>query len=856
MATYDYLRKQALKDIWRVPDLNREYILAPQRVTKQYGRKKTATVMWDTVRLPDDTSVWHVYDASAWTGLVLNLFTKCNEWTSLSDAINKRAVYVDAYINNGVQLPRFDTYYRYTESGALIFAAKINKRLQMNLDRDDFFIRVYTSALNSIGQVPPVTTKVKTNGYYITNDRDRLELAEEIDLLPTTGQVHVYCNGVLYGELEYSPALVGDYIEYIWDDSFKKREEFAIKDLFFYQSDRDSDQKYLLHLPKSHEITFRGDVDFYIVMKDEHGEDYCGVYYHKNDEANIRQLTHNDFGLRTRAIPTIANVIAYAASLLDVPIDNLYIRMDIRDTAVRPNVLTFEHTRLFELYKLSEEDIVYALQGKDSVVEMWSAPALEKSWYSNIMGCTYNELSKEVAERTYGYNAAAKIVGDTPVKVVPGELVKLPIRMQHGCTVYEYDAGGLFLGWHQHLGGVEYEAQDPDAVYLEAIVGLGSDRLDQLQNVRETELNEVYTYRIYNGSLIGNVVQPTFEDVTGSDKYEVVDGKFKWLSTRQADYPIIMSDGSFFAKDYKVKQNFGTISITLMTQQSRPLGDGLYVMPFPMGQIDVIMNGYSLMQGLDYFVDFPRIHIVNKGFLINPMTDEQSIHIRFCGFSKNFKILDDGDVGFVEHGFLSNNNRFDLRDDKVQRIIVGGMFRSKEDLEFSEEHSGVSVINLDNGLPYMVKDILVPVKPYTVDDMYELKDQSEKVDKIVSDYMTVKMPQPDRGPVMAVTNKHQVFSPFMNKLISDLRNNVLRLPNRPNGFEKQEVLSICKSYESLLQFDPLRSPHLQDKRFVIIHPHGYPYAVAVSANAYRFLSKVAEYYGSELVSLSPFLKTA
>lgn len=468
-------------------------------------------------------------------------------------------------------------------------------------------------------------------------------------------------------------------------------------------------------------------------------------------------------------------------------------------------------------------------------------------------------MTKEVAESVYGYNAAAKIVGDTPVKIAPNvpQDVKLPIRMQHGCTIYEYNADGLMTGWYQHLGGATYRPKKLETVYLEGIVGLGSTRLDQLQNVREVKLNEVFTYRVYNGSIIGNAVQNTFEDVTGSDKYEIVDGKFKWLSPRVADYPIVMSDAKFFAEDYLVRPKFGTITINLATQQNRPIGDAYYPMPFPMGQIDVFINGESGMQKLDYFVDFPRIHIVNKSYLDDPLNKDQKIHIRFMGFAtKDFQITDDNDVGFIEHGYLSNNNRFDLRDDKVQRVVVGGRLYTKDELEFSEEHSGVSVTHAENGKPYMVKDMLVPVKPYTVQDMYELREKSREIDKIVGQYMTLKKPQPERGPIMAITNKHDVFSPFINKIISDVRSGVIGLPLKPNGFERQDVVNICKKYEYILKYDPIKSPHLQDQRFVTIQPHGYPGALGISANGYRFVQKVVDIYCDGLVQLSPYLKTA
>jgi hypothetical protein len=218
--------------------------------------------------------------------------------------------------------------------------------------------------------------------------------------------------------------------------------------------------------------------------------------------------------------------------------------------------------------------------------------------------------------------------------------------------------------------------------------------------------------------------------------------------------------------------------------------------------------------------------------------------------------MEEGDVGFIEHGLLSNNNRYDIRDDKVQRVIVGGRFYHKNDLIFSEFHNGVGITDEFNGLPYLVKDILVPVKPYTVSDTYELRDKSIATDKVVSDYMTIKLPQPPRGDLVAIPRRYQVFSPFITKLIMDLRLGYLRIPPTAKGYNRQEVLDICKPYEYLLEADPIKDPNSQDIRYVVIHPHPMPYVIELNLNSYRFIHKVVEEYCRGLVTLSPSIKTA
>src|SRR5574343_429015 len=588
MATYDYLRKQALKDIWRIPSIDRQFIINPQRVTKNYGRVKNATVMWDTIKLTDSTSRWHVYDASSVASINLNLFTKFNGWTAISETTLRHGVYTDLYVNTGLQLPRFDSYYRYTESGVLLFAVKINRKLKCNLDKDQLYFRVYSGADNTQNQDLPTIVNVKTFGLYYNSLVDKDTFLASLNTLPVDGKVHVFHNGVWVDNINNIQLSFGDYIEYIWDKSF-----------------------------------------------------------YKNSLAAVRQLTHRDFGLRTRNIPPIAQLLQSLGNpQLNAPLDSLFIRFDYRKSGLTKNKLVFENYRIFELYKLKDEDIVRAMQGIDSNVKFWSAPELEKSYYSYAMHCSYNELTKEVAEKVYGYNAGAKIICDSPVKVYPANVVDimLPIRMQHGCTVYEYDSNGHMTNWYHHYGGQTYRPKDADTTYLELIVGIGSDRLDQHFNKKQLTLNEVYTYKVYNGSIIGTAIQPVIEDVTGSDKYTIVDNEFKWVSPRTVDFPIVMSDARFYAKDFKVRVNFGVLSITLTSLQDRPTGEGYYALLLPVGQLNVYLNKRYLIRGIDYFFNFTNINIVNQEYLNDPLVNEQDVHVRFCGFAdKDFNITQDAD---------------------------------------------------------------------------------------------------------------------------------------------------------------------------------------------------------------------
>ena len=865
MNKYDYLRKHALSNVFISPTQDRQCIIEPFRLTPVYGKKRFATVdLWSSISLPDEVSTWHVYQIGAIHPTVLNFFIKCDDWTSLADTCNDRGMMADVYVASGLQLARFDTFYRYTENNSLVLAVKVNPTYSINLDIDRLFVRVYSNAyFNSVRSTD--TPKVSVFGKIISGADDIDDLYEkEAEMLGhSEGLVSRYVNGILVKNLIDFNIDGSDTVELVYDSAVYDVVEFQVKDLEAFESILDKKRKLLIHRAKddSLQIDYQDDIDVYLIQRfsDPDMISERGVYYHKNEEDSLRNLTHRDYSIVSTYIREFANTF----EKLHIPrqsfsADDMFVRLHIRNAGVRRE-LKFEHQRILELYKLPDTEIIRAMVGLDSTVDVWEAANLENSDFMKLLRSGFNDVTIELAEKAYMYNAASKYLADTPVKITPSPVLaafELPLRARHGCTVYEYDDQGLLIGWHHHYTGLNYVVKSDLTAYAEVIVGWGGDVLDETPDVRTATLNEVYGYRVYSSNRVGNNFTK-YKDITGTDKYTVTNGLFEWKSNDTTEYPLLRSDARFYAKDYEIFMTSGQLEIELTAKQDRGTGLALYKMDVPLGQLDVFLNKKSLIRGLDYFYRVRKIIITNKEYLNDPLRLKQNIHVRFAGFcKKDLTIMEEGDVGFIEHGLLSNNNRYDIRDDKVQRVIVGGRFYHKNDLIFSEFHNGVGITDEFNGLPYLVKDILVPVKPYTVSDTYELRDKSIAIDKVVSDYMTIKLPQPPRGDLVAIPRRYQVFSPFITKLIMDLRLGYLRIPPTAKGYSRQEVLDICKPYEYLLEADPIKDPNSQDIRYVVIHPHPMPYVIELNLNSYRFIHKVVEEYCRGLVTLSPSIKTA
>ena len=857
---FDYLFYHGMTNVWCTPRQDMQVIIEPARLTSSYGVIGDFKLMWRTVPLPDTINRWHIYQIGGTHPLAFNMFPRCYTWVKISECCAKRSMIANLYTIDGYCIPLSLSYYSWTADGNLIVAVPIDPRFPVNLNEDKLYLRIYSNAYYNSLRSDSLTKNIEVFGLDINMpaDRDTLRAKyEEFKALP--GNTAIFSNCVRYDNWDDSIASVGSCVEIVYDAAIKKVVRLPIKDLLNFKSTLDDKLKYVLHYdgPDDGTIDYFDDIDIYI---DSSETDSHSVYYNRNKVDAVRQLTHRDYSIVATYVKRYAEThteIAQANSnsfTVD-PLD-LYVTMYIRHSGYeRP--LVYENSRIHELYKMKDLDIQRAMVGIDATVDVWRAENLEKAAYVELMGvreCC--DITNELVQNAYGYNSISQILANTPAKPIDhngARSVFVPYRLQYGCTAYEYGADGLLLGYYHHYVGNYYVVNNPECEYVELIAGLGDRTLDEYKNQPELELSDKYSYRVYRCTMLGGVPNNKYEDITtDTESHELTDTRYKRIRESVTSHIVVRSDKRFIAWDYEESMLDGALRITLM-QEDYVNGELSTVpMSIPMGQIDVFLNGRSLIHGLDYFVDFPYVYITNKKYLVRPISHtKQKIHVRFTGHpDEDLNITDDGDVGFIEHGLLSNNSKYDIRDDKVLRIVVDGQLYTRDELVFSEFTSGVSITDPLNGVPYMVKDLLVPVSAFTTDDTYVLRKRSKEIDKVVSEYLTLKIPQPDRPAPSAVSKRYQVYSPFINKIISDLLYNRLILPKQTSGYTRQQVLDICKKYEYLLRVDPSQTEPGQDERYVVIHPHGWDHVIDLSTKHYQFVHQAILYYCDDKVKLS------
>lgn len=855
---YDYLVDHALKNVWCTPDQDYQAVVKPKRLTPVLGVFNRVDVMWRTHALPLTQTRFHVYQVGQLHPLLMGLFPIQLVWEKLSDACALRSLIVDVYNTAGVQLPRSEIWYMVTYDKNLIIAVKDQPKIAVSLSSEDVYFRVYSNAYFNSTRADSVNDVVAVQGGTMLTTDDILALQSAYASYRTKpGLVSAYVNGFLVDQIDLITTQPGDVAEFVYDSSVLRVQEWSVGSLQTFESTLDSKFKYLLHYAgdDDHTIDFYDDNDVFVIATTGKGR-HQGVLYHRNAPDAVRQVTHRDYAI----VPAYVVSLAGARDSTWADLQSLSVRMVVRKSGyLRP--LVNEDNRIKELYKLSDDLVLAAMLGVNAVVDNWKAENLEASLYTQLMRSAINDVSRGVVEQAYGYNAISKLLADTPVFTYDfsgQQVIDVPYGLQLRATGYEHDANGALLGWYTHVEGAVYSARNISTALVEMIAGDVSDRLDETlgQQVQFLDLNA--NYRMYRCPLSGGVPTNVWEDVTDTGNYALSPDKrqLTWLLDPNTWYTMVRSDKTSLGYTLSLDASDGLLDFSLTCRQVRFAVLGTYVMQVPQGELDLWLNGKALIEGLDYIVQFPKIVITNKQYLVDPANQPQRVDVRFSGFCKaDFSREKIGDAGFVVYGQLSHNSRYDIRDDKVLRIVVDGALYERSELSFTEDHPAVLVSDARNGAPYMIRDLLVPMRGATNETTYQMREHSQVIDQRVSDYLTLKAPQQVETQPSGI-QQYTVYSPFLNKILRDLQRQILDDTPLKSHYNDNDVVAMCKPYEWLLDFDPSQDAHLSDERFVLVHPTNLPYVLDVDIYHYAFIKRVAALYCHGRVDLSHSLRLA
>lgn len=816
------LFKDALQRVWSDPNYLNHIVFKLPRITANGGQSLQLQIGWLSYSLPSKTSFFHVYQVGQIPPTLLSLMEASDTWKTCSSAIIDTGVILDMYTSKGIMLPKTRTWYRYTANKNLLFAVEFNSNMQYDFN-EQIFLRIYSNAYYNVNPTP----KPQVYGGRMTSIQDITTLQSQVAAVNTT-KTYCHINGYRQPAINATTVVVGDIAEMVYDPSIYKVVELPLSGLSSFFSTLDSKNKYLLHYSGSNDgyIDSVDEIDLYLIDSNAKG-----VYIHRNAADTLRSLTNKDYSLVSSYLDGYKSNFA--------PNATLSVRLCIKQSGYL-NTPIVDNNNTPYIQNLSDTQQVQAMVGVNSTLDLWTADKLESSGYARLLSAyKYNDITQTLVESAYGYTAANYYLGTNPVVLSSGSC-SIPVAYQNSSTAFEFDVNGVLLGYYSvPSGSIVYNRTNSNAVLVEFIEGVGSSTLDEVVGMTPITMSTLAEYRFYQ-RITTPPNTPIWTDVTGSNYYSIAGAVATWNP-----------NNLLLNTDYYVRSNKNF----LLYQTTINVVDGLFThtlpLTVPMGELDLWINGNALVPGIDYIYKFPQITIVSKKW-IGTQPSSFTLTVRATGFcSPDLSPRAKTEVGFVFGGYLSANGKYDLHKNRVSHIVVGGAVVHPNTVKFLEGPVG-SATPLD-GTPYCVHDIVNGLAGLINQDAHNWYLSTIADEKKVASYLNLKLPEVLPVPLNPITQKYALFSPFLGKLIYDLRNSIIVDPNLAGAYSDEYVRGVCSPYEYLLVSDPINPANTPDMNYCEIHPHCGLTALSLSADQYRFINNVTRIYANGLVNLNSLL---
>jgi len=849
-------------NLWGNPEENSQYQVKLVRVTDDYGVAMNYNYMGKWRALPKPNTFYHVFTAGGlhpgfWNFRNNVLYRNpLDRWVNLGALCKVRGMQLDLYNTRGFQYSRSHCWVMITYDGLVLIALQKLKSYPVP-KVDDFYFRCFTPSIPvDYGDLAlsdehnPYTYETMT---YESSQEMAVFTARYSLFKGKPGFTGTYHNGAYFdGAPNAIPGLqIGDTVEIWHDPTVIRVERYNYKDLKDFYSELDAKRKLILHPPKIKDdftIRYFDDNDYYLL-----GPKKKGLYVHRNSETTIRQLTHVDVAI---ADDVIQNASTYLPDLAVV--QDIRVMVLVRKTGWEyqwPN----EHQRIKYLYRFDDLGIVRAMTGDRATVPEWSANGLESGTVMSLTRSQYPAVKRENASLALGYNAATRVVSETPVRVEfveGGRGVIVPNTYRKSFSAWEYDANGQLLEVHNRQNQIYYSPFNPLCTMVEFVLGQAKRSLDYTVTKDDYVLDPEYDFRVYKQAwnvdleeLVGPIV-----DITGDDTfYTLVDGTIHWTGLDKVNYRgIVLRNTACLAYTFELDHIDHSLSFAL----TEIYEDGGLIFPIVFAQVDVWVNKHPLVDHVDWLYKDGYCYIINKEFLVE---GPQEITVRAHGFHSDMENPKfETELGFVEGGVIGRFGRYNLRSDRVTRTVINGALYPTDEVPRAEREVPDDLWDHLNGKPYMVKHVYCPIKFVEPYYNFPLYDRSRATDQRVSDYMTEWLPKPHTnaeeidpvqppGPGVPVIpnlqDKYRLFSPLMNVLVNGLLNGLIFLPPKAEGdtvYTEQSIRETVNPYLWWLDTDPI---HLGfDRRYFAIMPYANVGKLTVTANELLFLNQVNESY--------------
>ena len=713
------LTAHARKNVWAEPAQDYQYNIGLARLTPAGGVIHSQNVLWHMVRVPKSVGrTWyHIYQIGQVPPKLFTIEIPDNTWVKADELAVKESMIMDFYLESGGIIPRSRVWLMRDLSRNFIVAIEHNRRFdygtdvkvdrytgiianrKITLDNDRVIARFYVNAHFSNysfrDQAVNPLQPIQMHYQKITNQSDwdafMLQSYNIANSFGREGRGVYYRDGFVVNRPRlFSEEDIGCELGFMWDESFKFDQVFDIKDLHPFTSKLDINRKkWILFTDSEYDIIdFQDDIDFYLVKRDAQG--FKGVYISRVMEYAVRMITHSAYAIDAELLEYYSKTHAFLNNLSECSIYAM-----VRQGGKLQGLVN-QKNRIEELYSINEPlAIVDAMVNTNSLVKEWRADELENSAYTTLMRADDYQIQVGLVQEAYGYSMVSQImcppvtgvkrIGERyQIQVPPGLQIPDNVNGFARRCVFCYDSRGRMVNYFSDASSDIYIDIPPEVTGTETVEvfnGLIDDDSGTYINMDVVNNDlEQYGFRCYLCPMTALTPTEEWEDVTGETVWYTYkegdnDGdasiKWNWELLNQAGlYPAIKTNAKIhlYTTTYEPSQERdGCLNLIV---RARQVWGGEYtyrVQHVPPAQVSVFANGFSLIEGIDYYMNWPNIVIINKE--INGSSNVEII-VRSYGCAKSpngvgvAKPYKPREVGFVKNGRLSSNDQYDIHNDK------------------------------------------------------------------------------------------------------------------------------------------------------------------------------------------------
>ncbi len=802
------------KNVWANPKGDWQFPITPQRISPSNGFIATFNILYRMFNLPDNVSQFHVFQIGRYNPELLRLQLSNNNWISFQDIFNNFNMAAYCYTDEGLTFLSSDVYYTFNRDRSLMIAVRWNSNFNIDYTALEnitvrFFIPTYLEQNESeySGEFNVFSMNVES--------ATAVTMAQNFYNAHIPSKVTIFINGYLSDIYKLA---IGQSVDIIYDPVVKESILTNINNLPVFYSTLDSKYKYMFSIPPDNSVNFLGNIDFYVIGTDSNNNN-TGLYIHRNNIENIRNITFSDFSILTINVQNIINSLPlpineYTISILAI----------VRYSAFGLNAIDTSQ-RLLDLNKINLGVRNSLVSGLNSNNRLWKSAVLEQSNTLLYVQSYHSELEQFDSLDVGGYFSLTKSICD-PVKAADENWVTVPPCFVNAFTAYEYN-NGIMTGYGTNLDNGKYQLLNIETDKVEFINGNSTTNTSNIYynwTGGTYSINIGTEYRVYgyNGTNWSDITSLVTSSISTTDiTLNYPDGY---------DQVIVKNNGYILTYNANATPNINGIVITL---------NDSYMADIPYGVVDVFVNGYSLVNKIDYLVIGNNVIITTYGF--NFLIDEFNVTIRCYGFcNSNMQPLS------LDKTFVINNDQIDI---EAFNVKLSEIYRPLSVIVNNELYSNQNIFNtyLTNHPISYVDYIFVTLKthPIVATQFFNQDSQTLMNDAFIKDEMINNLITSfnQYEPMEVAIEKKYVVSAFLSQVLNNLINGVY-YSFIISTYSLADIGGLLAELQTTYQDDQLWNSVINKEQYkVVAFLSQYP--IPLDAYEYDFYKKVLLYYNND-----------